>query len=115
MKSLAWFVCRKWAVDLAAVILLTVVVGVTGLFAADRINPAALTMTVSAHLENLSSLTSINLLDAKRTESYLCLCYQFSGITEEVSPVQSKIATHHIAAAEGAHLSVNQAALIHFL
>ena len=45
MKSLVWSICRKWAVDLAAVILLTVAVDVNGLFAADRVNPAALTIS----------------------------------------------------------------------
>lgn len=106
MKSLAWSICRKLAVGLVAIILLMVALDIISLFATDRVNSVTMTTSVSVNLKIISSLTPINLLNARRTENYFCLRFKSSGICKHISPVQSPITTHHPAAAEGAHLTL---------
>jgi two-component system nitrate/nitrite sensor histidine kinase NarX len=114
MKKMTWSIGRKLTVGFAAVILLTIAVGATGLFALNRVNSEVeTTTTVSARLETLSNLINISLLEARRSETAFLLRYPIIRIAEAkaeyVSRVQAQVAAIHAYADEGISLETGEA------
>jgi hypothetical protein len=113
MKNMTWSIGRKLAVGFAAVIILTIAVGATGLLALDRVKTEVeTTTTVGARLEILSNLINISLLEAQRNEKDFFLHYKFEGIAEakaEFGPkVQAEVAAIHTYATEGLRLEPHE-------
>jgi PAS domain S-box-containing protein len=114
MKNMTWSIGNKLAVGFAAVIILSIAGGATGLFALNRVNTEVeTTTTVSARLETLSNLINISLLEARRNEESFFSLYRSNGIAsakaEYVSKVQSHVAAIHAYANEGISLETGEA------
>jgi methyl-accepting chemotaxis protein len=98
----------------AAVLLLTIIVGATGLFALNTIRGRVETSTtVDARMEKLANLIQISLLEARRNEKDFFLRYKTDGLEEAraayVPAVQEHVAAIRTYAAEGAGLPVEEA------
>jgi PAS domain S-box-containing protein len=114
MEKVTWSIGRKLAAGFAAVILLTIAVGATGLFALNRVNSEVeTTTTVSSRIETLSYLINISLLEARRSETAFFLRYPSIGIAEAkagyVPRVQNQVTAIHTYADEGISLEAGEA------
>jgi methyl-accepting chemotaxis protein len=113
MKTVIWSIGRKLAAGFAAVIILTIAVGVAGLYALNTVKTEVNTTTTrNARLEKLANLINISLLEARRSEKDFFLRYKSRGIAEAkaeyVTKVQAEVAKIRAYVAEGARLVVNE-------
>jgi methyl-accepting chemotaxis protein len=106
-----WTVGRKLVTGFAAVLILTIVVGATGLFALNTIRGRVETSTtVDARMEKLANLIQISLLEARRNEKDFFLRYKAEGIEASkatyVAAVEENVAAILTYTAEGASLPI---------
>jgi methyl-accepting chemotaxis protein len=109
----AWTIGRKLAAGFAAVIFLSIILGVAGLYAINRVKTTVdRTIAIDARSEALARMIEISMLEARRREKDFFLRYKALGVEEAkaeyVPQVRAQVEAIHRHIDEGVALTQSQ-------